>query len=108
MSGDSGAQDGPVGARLRGQRGLALLAVLWLVTLLSVVAASFSATSRTETQLARNAVEKAKAEALADAGIYRALLGLLEPDPDRRWRTDGTVYVLVFGAGEFGWSVQDE
>jgi general secretion pathway protein K len=99
---------GPIGARNRRERGLALLAVLWLVTLLSVVAASFSATSRTETQLARNAVERARAEALADAGLYRALFGLLEPAPDRRWRTDGTVYTLALGAGEVGVAVQDE
>ena len=109
VTGDRAASGPTPGMRSsRGERGLALLAVLWLVTLLSVVAASFGATSRTETQLARNAVEKARAEALADAGVYRAILALLEPDPERQWRADGTVYPIRFGAGEVGVAIQDE
>ena len=50
------------------QRGLALVAVLWVLMLLSLVAASFMATTRTEINLTRNLIENAKAEALADAG----------------------------------------
>ncbi len=52
-----------------GRRGLALVAVLWVVMLLALVAASFMATTRTEIDLTRNLIEGAKAEALADAGV---------------------------------------
>ncbi len=47
--------------------------------LLAVIAASFASGTRTETMLARNLIENAKAEALADAGVYRAVHELLAP-----------------------------
>ncbi len=58
-------------------RGLALVTVLWVLMLLALIAASFTATTRTEVNLTRNEVENARAEALAEAGLARALLGLL-------------------------------
>ncbi len=45
------------------RRGLALVAVLWVLMLLSLVAGSFMATIRTEINLTRNLIENAKAEA---------------------------------------------
>ncbi len=63
----------------RSARGLALVTVLWVLVLLALIAASFTATTRTEVNLTRNLIENAKAEALADAGVYRAVLGLLGP-----------------------------
>ncbi len=66
-----------------GRDGIALVAVLWVLVLLSVIAAGFLYETRTQTKLARNLVENAKARALADAGVHRAVLALLGP------RTDG-------------------
>jgi general secretion pathway protein K len=68
--------------RARGRRGLALVTVLWVLMLLSLVAASFTRTTRTEVNLTRNLIENARAEALADAGAYRAVLGLLAPQTE--------------------------
>ena len=62
---------------LRSQRGLALVTVLWVLVLLSLMAASFTRTTRTEINVTRNLIDNARAEALADAGVYRAVLGLL-------------------------------
>jgi len=64
---------------MRGQilgstRGIALVSVLWIAGLLAIMAASFVSASRTEARLARNLLENAKAEALADAGVHRAAL----------------------------------
>jgi general secretion pathway protein K len=64
---------------LGNRNGIALLAVLGALVLLSVIAAAFVTETRTETKLARNAVENAKARALADAGVQRAILELLRP-----------------------------
>lgn len=61
----------------RRQRGLALVVVLWVLVLLALIAASFTYTTRTEVNLTRNLIEAARAEALADAGVNRAILGLL-------------------------------
>ena len=60
-----------------------MVTVLWVLVLLSLIAASFTHTTRTEINLTRNRIETAEAEALADAGIYRAILALLSP------RTEG-------------------
>jgi len=89
-------------------RGLALVTVLWVLVLLSLVAASFTRTIRTEINLTRNLIESAKAEALADAGVYRAVLGLFAPVNQGGWRVDGTVYAWAYGGGEIRVSVQDE
>ncbi|MFQ5773849.1 MAG: general secretion pathway protein GspK [Kiloniellaceae bacterium] len=91
-----------------GRRGLALISVLWVLTLLSLIAASFTRTTRTEINLARNQAENARAEALADAGVYTAVLGLMINDPENGWRADGTVYAWRFGDGEIRAAVWDE
>ena len=89
-------------------RGLALVTVLWVLTLLALIAASFSNSSRTEIKLSFNQLESARAEAMADAGVHIAILGLLSNDPDRQWRADGTVYGWDFGEGEIRVNVWDE
>lgn len=92
----------------QGARGIALVVVLWMLTLLAVIAASFTTTTRTETRLARNLVENAKAEALADAAVHRAIVGLLDGDPDARWAADGTVYEFAMDDGTAWITIQDE
>jgi general secretion pathway protein K len=81
------------------ERGIALILVLWAVALLTVIAASFAFETRTETMLAANLVDKAKADAAAKAGIRRAIAGLLVKG-DERWTDDGSVRSLRFGEAE--------
>ncbi len=90
------------------QRGIALVVVLWTLLLLSLIAASFIAVTRTEVRLARNALDSARAEALADAGVYRGIQELLLLANERRWRADGTVYPFEFDGGIVGIAIQDE
>jgi general secretion pathway protein K len=89
-------------------RGIALISVLWITGLLAIMAASFVSASRTEARLARNQLENAKAEALADAGVQRAALGLLDLDPQRAWRPDGRDYRFELGDGEVDVTIRDE
>ncbi|HEX5795074.1 MAG TPA: hypothetical protein VFY19_04475, partial [Geminicoccaceae bacterium] len=93
---------------LGSSRGIALISVLWITGLLAVIAASFASSTRTEARLARNLVANAKAEALADGGVHRAVLGLLDPDPATVWRADRTVYALALGEGEVEIEIEDE
>jgi len=58
------------------QRGIALLIVLWGLVLLAVIAAAFTAETRTEINLTRNLIDSAKAESAADSGVYRAIMAL--------------------------------
>ena len=89
-------------------RGIALVIVLWTVTLLAVIAGSFTMITGTETKLIRNRIANAEAQALAEAGVYRAVLAMLGPNSEDRWRPDGRVYAFSFGGGEVRISIQDE
>ncbi len=91
-----------------GHRGIALVAVLWIVLLLSVIALGFSLTTRTEVRIVTNVVENARARALAEAGVNVAILRLLDDDPAARWITDGRPYEIAFGADQVAISIQDE
>jgi len=90
------------------QRGLALVLVLWTMTLLAVIAGSFAYSMWTGTFVTRNAVDIAQARSLAEAGVQRAILALLDPDPARRWAGNGSVRAWSFGGGVLAISVRDE
>ena len=89
-------------------RGVALVAVLWVLVLLSVMAAGLLRDTRVETQVARNLIAGAEARALADAGVYRAVVGLMDRDAERRWQGDGRLYRWAFANGEVAISIFDE
>src|SRR6185503_6495553 len=58
------------------EAGIALIAVLWTLILLSIIAAALSLETRSSTRIARNMAENATARAAADSGIQRAILDL--------------------------------
>jgi general secretion pathway protein K len=94
--------------RRSAERGIALIAVLWGTALLALLAGSFADAARTETRIAHHLVERTRAAALADAGVYRAILALLDPLPERRWRDDGEPYALALAGGAVEIRIQDE
>ena len=89
-------------------RGIALISVLWVTGLLAVMAASFASSARTEARLAHNQEESAKAEALADAGVHRAVFGLLDLDRETAWRAGGAGYSFSLGEGDVRVWIEDE
>ncbi len=89
------------------ERGAALVVVLWILTLLTTVAASYSYTVRAEIQMTRNRVGVEQAKLLAEEGINRAVLDLLRPEESRVWR-DGVGPVAVeIGHAKVTVSVRD-
>ena len=74
----------------RVQNGIALIIVLWILTLLTMIASSFIHAMRTEINIVGNTVTRAKLEAAANAGVQRAILEMVKPPqmPDR-WNTFG-------------------
>jgi general secretion pathway protein K len=96
----------------RREEGIALIAVLWTLMLLSIIAAALSLETHSSTRIARNMAENAVARAAADAGIQRALLDLEAstgaPTAAGRFRTDGTVYGWQFANCMVHISVKDE
>lgn len=81
----------------RCQQGIALVMVLWLVVLLTVVAASFTTHTRVETRMTGNLVERHKARMLLQTGLNRALLELMAGNSEQRWQVDGEVHELRQG-----------
>lgn len=83
----------------RQQRGIALVMVLWMVVLLTIVAASFATHSRVETRMAGNLVERQKASLMVKTGLSRALLELMAGNSDQRWALNGEVHELQLPGG---------
>ena len=92
----------------RSRSGFALVIVLWMIALLSVLAAGFSSAMRTEARSSLNVLESAKARALADAAVQRGLYGLLNVEPELEWRADGTPYKFSFGGADVSVSTWNE
>jgi general secretion pathway protein K len=84
-------------ARLRRQRGFALLIVLWTLALLALLGTQLVASGRSDAQLARNLVDAANLEAATNGAVQQAIFGMLEPVP-QRWQTDGSLHVVRLGA----------
>src|SRR5712672_684016 len=87
---------------------MALVSVLWGTMLLSIIAAAFLSAGNISYRLSHNTVEIAQADAVADAGIRRAVLALFDPRPDRRWRADGSPQSFNFAGASLKLSIQDE
>lgn len=90
------------------QTGIALVLVLWLLTLLAIMAAGYSYAMRTETMLTVHGVERAKARGIAEAGLWLAAADLLKPQSKRQWQVDGSPREISFGGGTIKVSIQDE
>ena len=91
-----------------GERGVALILVLWLLALLAVLAMGFASNARTELSIARNQLENARARAVADAGVSLAIVQMTQVAPPLRWVADGREHIFVYGPDQIRVSVQDE
>ncbi|TCV87574.1 general secretion pathway protein K [Methylomonas methanica] len=74
------------------QRGLALVIVIWILTLLSLMAGSFALSMRRESSVAGALKNNAQAQALAETGLSIAQFMLQHADPEQRWHADGSIY----------------
>lgn len=83
----------------KNNRGVALVLVLWIVVLLSVIGVSHSRNVRIDMQIARYHLDNAKARALAEAGLSRAIMELFNTDDLTRWPLNGVLSYLDFDDG---------
>jgi general secretion pathway protein K len=95
--------------RVRAQRGIALIMVLWLTVMLTVIGASFAYGMRNEALAARNTVSWAQARAIADGAVHRTVFELLRPkvSPDV-WAADGTAHAWDADSAHIVVSATDE
>lgn len=87
--------------------GFALIAVLWLLILLSLIAMHTSSISRTEAQLSRNLTVGAQAHQAAESGIRWAIWSLTLPE-EERWLADGSLHSMEFYGSTINAALQDE
>lgn len=81
-----------------GDRGFALLLVLWTLVLLTFIVSSLVAGGRGEARLAANLRTAGLTEALADGAIHETIFRLLDGS-EAGWRADGTVREIVLPGG---------
>lgn len=77
------------------QQGLALVIVIWILTLLTLMAGSFALSMRRESSVGYAITSNAKALALAESGLYLAEFNLGQTDPEQRWLANGTIYEII-------------
>lgn len=77
------------------QQGLALVIVIWILTLLTLMAGSFALSMRRESSVAYAVSSNAKALALAESGIQLAEFNMSQTVPELRWLANGTIYEII-------------
>lgn len=80
------------------QQGYALVAVLWAITLLTIMAASFSLTLRRSSNILEVTLARAQGIALANAGLTYTMLRLAITDPKQKWQ-GGSVHTVRLPGG---------
>jgi general secretion pathway protein K len=90
------------------QQGVALILVLWVISLLTIMAGSFALSIRREASVIGSIRDNAEASAIARAGILIAQQMLLNPDKKERWLANGTVYPIEYADTEIRIKIYSE
>lgn len=90
------------------EKGVALVSVLIVISILSIIATSLLFTESVSYRLSQNSISRDKADALTEAGVSRAILALLDQRPDRRWQADGDSYDFEFSGTRMKIRIEDE
>ncbi len=90
------------------QRGWALVSVLWVVAILSMLAAAGQALTLTSYKTEHRAQDAARAAGDLDAAVARAAAGISDPQASARWRVDGVKREFDFDNLAIQVSVQDQ
>ena len=78
------------------QQGMALILVLWVLTLLTIMAGSFTLSMRREASVISSVRDSAQATAIAEAGLVIAQMMLIEINSEQRWKANGRVYEIKY------------
>ena len=91
-----------------GDRGWALVSVLWVLAILALLAAAAQTLTYTSARGERHLLERALLNAALDAGVARAIAGITDARLDQRWPVDGTPQRFVYDGVTLAISIQDE
>jgi general secretion pathway protein K len=73
-----------------------MVIVIWVLSLLTIMAGSFALTMRRESTVISAVKDNARVQAMAETGISIAQQMLFLDDKERRWRADGSIYTLKY------------
>jgi general secretion pathway protein K len=90
-----------------GNRGFALLIVLWTLVLLALIVTELGTSGRMESKIARNLMANAGAEAAADGAVHQAIFHLADGS-DQAWQADGVPRRLAVGPAAVDLRIEDE
>ena len=93
---------------LTAESGWALVSVLWVVSILAMLAAATQMLTVTSYRGEAHAIERARIGAALDGAISRAIVGVSDERIDRRWRVDGVSRDFPFSGYRIRVAVQDE
>jgi general secretion pathway protein K len=101
-----------------GEKGIALIMVLWVLTVLMVIVLSLSYMTKTETQAALAFKQGIEKKFLAEAGIERGIVEIVYAKMNQNaevilegsetWKMDGTPYTVKTDDGYYTVSITDE
>jgi general secretion pathway protein K len=87
---------------------MAVVSVLWSLALLASIAVSVLFAGNVSYRLANNNLQIAVEDTIAEAAINRAVLALLDPRLEHRWRVDGVPQDFTFDGIHARIFIQDE
>jgi general secretion pathway protein K len=93
---------------MKGQRGVALLLVLWVLALLGTLLAGLLGWVHLQNRQALWQRQHTQAVLAAEAGVGMAVLAQLDRDPQRRWNADGQPHALRFDDASLAVSLTSE
>jgi len=85
-----------------------VVTLLWGLALLMAVSTSLLWPVSTSYSLAHNGLELTGIDAMVEAGVNSAVDAMLDPRPDRRWRTDGCPQSVDFNGTNIQVRIQNE
>jgi len=97
-----------IGSAQERQRGLALVVVLWVVSLLALQVSLFNLSIRDASSLAGNELALLRGEELATAAVEIAVARMLERDPARQWVADEGRHEFELGDARLSVVIKDE
>ena len=95
-------------SRMQGQRGVALILVIWVIALMTILLGSFALIARTENLESRHLFDGTAARYAAEAGLERAVYELRNPDITTRWVCDGRPYEFDYEGSRIHIEILDE
>lgn len=90
-----------------GERGVALLVVLWIIAAASLLVMTFNATVRSGLSFVHAEVGLSRSEAVLNAGAEIAVARLIDEDPGSRWLPDGRSHTVKFAGHELRVRISD-